>query len=66
MMPPRLPLPVLIRVGSKADLRGMEVLRQAAGQNFLRGVILYTGHETLPFGPDCWAVPIDALWTGTG
>lgn len=66
MMPPRLPLPVLIRVGSKADLRGMEVLRQAAGQNFLRGVILYNGHETLPFGPDCWAILIDALWTGTG
>lgn len=47
---------------SKADLRGMEVLRQAAGQNFLRGVIFYAGHETLPFGPDCWAIPIAALW----
>ena len=49
---------------SKTDLRGMEVLRQAAGQNFLRGIIFYSGHETLPFGPDCWAVPIDALWNG--
>ena len=66
MMPRRSPPHALIRVGSKADLRGMEVLRQAAGQNFLRGVILYTGQETLPFGPDCWAIPIDALWTGTG
>jgi predicted AAA+ superfamily ATPase len=47
---------------SKTDLRGMESLRQTAGSSFLRGIILYTGHETLPFGPDCWAIPIGTLW----
>ena len=47
---------------SKSDLRGMDALRQAAGRNFLRGIILYAGHETLPFDPDCWAVPLEALW----
>lgn len=45
-----------------SDLRGMEALRQAAGSSFLRGIILYTGHEALPFGPDCWAIPMDVLW----
>ncbi len=47
---------------SPADLRGMAALRAAAGKNFLRGIIFYSGQETLPFGPDGWAIPIDALW----
>jgi hypothetical protein len=24
--------------------------------------VLYTGRETLPFGPDLWALPVSALW----
>jgi predicted AAA+ superfamily ATPase len=45
-----------------SDLRGMESLRQTAGDKFVRGIIFYTGRESLPFGPDCWAIPVDALW----
>jgi predicted AAA+ superfamily ATPase len=45
------------------DFRGLQALREAAGKRFLRGIILYQGNETVPFGKDQWAVPIDALWT---
>ena len=47
---------------SRSDLRGMEKLRETAGRRFLRGIILYAGQESLPFGPDCRAIPISALW----
>ncbi len=47
---------------SQADLRGMAALRTAAGKSFLRGIIFYSGREALPFGPNGWAIPIDALW----
>ena len=48
---------------SAADLRPMESLRQAAGDKFVRGIIFYGGTQSLPFGPNCWAFPIDALWS---
>lgn len=47
---------------SKSDLRGMEHLRQAAGTSFWRGFVFYAGREWLPFGPNCWAIPMDILW----
>ena len=45
------------------DVRGLRWLADAAGKRFLRGVLLYTGQEMLPFGPDITALPISALWT---
>jgi uncharacterized protein len=47
---------------SGGDLKGLSALRDIAGKRFHRGVVLYTGRETLPFGPDLWALPISALW----
>ena len=44
------------------DFRGLEALRETAGRQFHRGVLLYTGQETLPFGPRLHAVPMSALW----
>jgi predicted AAA+ superfamily ATPase len=44
------------------DLKGLTALREVAGKRFHRGVVLYTGRETLPFGPDLWALPVSALW----
>lgn len=44
------------------DFKGLEALRDEAGKRFRRGVVLYTGPEVLPFGPDLWAVPMSALW----
>jgi predicted AAA+ superfamily ATPase len=45
-----------------ADLKGLTTLREVAGKRFHRGVVLYTGRETLPFGSDLWALPVSALW----
>ena len=45
-----------------ADMKGLTALREVAGKRFHRGVVLYTGRETLPFGSDLWALPVSALW----
>ncbi len=44
------------------DFRGLRQLADTAGDRFLRGVLLYTGSEVLPFGPGLHALPIRALW----
>jgi predicted AAA+ superfamily ATPase len=46
----------------KADFKGLEALREAAGKRFVRGIVLYTGREALPFGKDLWAFPMTAIW----
>lgn len=48
---------------SATDFRGLKAFRELTGKRFHRGVLLYTGNETLPFGPDLIALPISALWT---
>ncbi|MEO6991252.1 MAG: ATP-binding protein [Candidatus Baltobacteraceae bacterium] len=50
------------RVGA-GDFSGLRALSDAAGPDFHRGIVLYTGDRTLSFGEKLWAVPIDALWT---
>lgn len=47
-----------------SDFNGLRVLRDAAGKKFVRGVVLYDGGETVPFGPELFAAPIESLWTG--
>ncbi len=49
-----------------ADFRGLRVLADIAGERFLRGIVLYSGSEMLPFGKDMLAVPVSALWTPWG
>lgn len=48
-------------VGS-SDFRGLRALAEAAGSRFRRGIVLYTGAETVPFGKNLHAVPIPSLW----
>ncbi len=45
-----------------SDFAGLRVLQEQAGKRFHRGVVLYAGRESLPFGPRFHAIPIDALW----
>ncbi|MEP7273145.1 MAG: ATP-binding protein [Acidobacteriota bacterium] len=49
-----------------ADLKGLTALREAAGRNFKRGIILYTGVEAVSFSEDMIALPIPRLWQGVG
>ena len=44
------------------DFRGLRHLAQRLGDDFLVGLILYTGQQTLSFGPRLRAVPVSALW----
>jgi predicted AAA+ superfamily ATPase len=46
-----------------ADYRPMEKLRDGRREQFLAGVVLYTGAETKPLGDRIWAVPVKALWS---
>ena len=45
-----------------ADFKGLRELGNLVGDRLKCGVVLYTGRETVPFGPGLWAVPIPALW----
>lgn len=49
-------------VGSE-DFRHFHLLKESCGSDFVRGIVLYAGHQTLSFGPDLIAVPIAALWS---
>ena len=44
------------------DFRGLRRLADRLGDDFVAGVVLYTGTSTLPFGDRLRAVPVSALW----
>ncbi len=46
----------------KRDLKGLWSLKEAAGERFLRGVVLYLGESILPLGENLYALPFSALW----
>jgi predicted AAA+ superfamily ATPase len=48
-------------VGSD-DFRGLRRLAERLGEDFLTGVVLYTGTATLSFGDKLRAIPVSALW----
>jgi uncharacterized protein len=47
---------------TQADFRGLRKLREAAGERFVAGVVLYDGEITVGFGDGLFAVPVRALW----
>ncbi len=47
---------------SGRDLKGLRTLAELAGPNFVRGVVLYSGSEVVPFAKNLHALPITALW----
>lgn len=44
------------------DFRGLNHFRDAVGKKFLRGILLYTGSNSVAFGPDMHAAPVSTLW----
>jgi predicted AAA+ superfamily ATPase len=44
------------------DFRGLRRLADRLGDDFIAGIVLYTGTATLPFGERLRAVPVSALW----
>ena len=45
------------------DFRGLRKLREALGDAFLAGAVLYTGQRSYTFEDRLHALPIDRLWT---
>ena len=44
------------------DFRGLRRLADRLGDDFIVGIVLYTGTATLPFGEKLRAMPVSALW----
>lgn len=44
------------------DFKGLRTLAHELGNQFVRGIVFYTGDTLLPFGEQFYAVPIAALW----
>jgi predicted AAA+ superfamily ATPase len=44
------------------DFRGLRHLANRLGDDFVAGVVLYTGTQTLPFGERLRAMPVSSLW----
>ena len=45
------------------DVRGLQALAEAVGKNWIRGVVLYSGTEVIPFAANLHAVPLNRLWS---
>lgn len=44
------------------DFGGLRALREAAGEKFVRGVMLHDGAEIVGFGEGLFAAPVGAVW----
>ena len=44
------------------DIRGLHALAEAAGKRWVRGIVLYTGAEVIPFAGNLHGVPVSRLW----
>lgn len=51
------------QTASPADFEGLRLLRELAGDRFVKGILLTCGEETRPAESQIWAVPISALWS---
>jgi len=45
------------------DVRGLQAMASAVGKRWVRGVVLYTGTEVIPFAVNLHALPVSHLWT---
>ena len=50
------------RTVNASDFRGLRKLREAAGDRFTNGVVLYDGDRFLSYGERLYALPIRMLW----
>ncbi len=51
---------------SASDFKGLAYLEQELKEKFVRGIVLYTGDQVVPFGKKLYAVPLSALWAAAG
>jgi hypothetical protein len=48
---------------TRADFVGLLALAEVIGTDFVRGVVLYTGDQLLPFADNLRTVPMGVLWS---
>lgn len=48
---------------NKGDFRGLEKLRDAAGEGFKIGIVLHDGENVVSFGDRLFSAPIASLWS---
>ena len=51
---------------SGRDASGLRFLRERLGERFRAGILLHTGARSARLDGDLWALPVAALWGGTG
>jgi predicted AAA+ superfamily ATPase len=44
------------------DFKWLRSLQEKAGNRFVKGIVLYTGSQYMPFGDHLFALPINSLW----
>jgi hypothetical protein len=49
-----------------SEVRGLRAMAGAAGRRWVRGVVLYTGNEVIPFAENLHALPMSQLWASHG
>lgn len=47
---------------TEKDFNGLRSFAELAGKKFMRGFVLYTGNQVVPFGDNLFAVPVNFLW----
>jgi predicted AAA+ superfamily ATPase len=47
----------------RGDVRGLKALADTVGKRWLRGAVLYTGTDVIPFGSNLHGIPLPLLWT---
>ena len=50
----------------RKDFSGLDALSEDTGNKFVRGIVLYTGEQSVSFGENFTALPISAIWRMTG
>lgn len=47
---------------SSGDFKGLRHLKEKAGKKFKKGIVLYTGTQSVAFDEDLYALPLNCLW----
>jgi predicted AAA+ superfamily ATPase len=50
----------------RKDFSGLDALSEDTGNKLVRGIVLYTGRQSVSFGENFLALPISAIWRMTG
>jgi predicted AAA+ superfamily ATPase len=48
------------------DVRGLQAMAHALGKRWVRGVVLYTGTEVIPFAANLHGLPVSHMWAAHG